>query len=153
VYAAIATAALLNVMVTLRLVDGSGYVTSLGTEQRYAQALLLLDAYHAGWQIALVFFGAHLLLLGVLMVKADFAPSVLGVLVAIAGLGYALVDLAPALLASYEDHQDLAFPILAVLAIPGEFGLIGWLLWKAAGQSLVDRRSPISATPDRARMP
>ena len=131
VYAGIAAAALLNVMVALKLADGTGYVSSIGTDQRHAQAMLSLDGFHSGWRIALVFFGAHLLLLGVLMVKADFAPSALGVLVAIAGLGYAVVNLAPALMSSYEDHQGLNFLLLAALAIPGEFGLTGWLLWKA----------------------
>jgi len=94
--------------------------------------MLSLDAYHSGWRIALVFFGAHLLLVGALMVKADFAPTVLGVLVAVAGVAYVVLNLAPSLLSSYDDHQDLYFLLLAVMAIPGEFGLTGWLLWHAA---------------------
>jgi hypothetical protein len=89
--------------------------------------MLFLDAYTYGWTIALVLFGVHLLLLGLVMVKSDHVPSVLGVLVAIAGLAYAVAKLASVLL---PDYNDAFLVFIVVLAVPGEFGLTGWLLWK-----------------------
>ena len=44
-----------------------------------------------GWNLALAIFGLHLLVLGYLVVRSNYIPSVLGVLVAIAALGY-LID-------------------------------------------------------------
>jgi hypothetical protein len=129
-YVAIAGAALLNLLVVLRLVDGTGYSTALEKGERDAQVMLSLDAYNYGFFLGLVSFGVHLLLLGFVMVKSDFAPSILGYLVALAGLGYVVINLARVVLPDYRDHEDLLLVLLVVLAAPGEFGLIGWLLWR-----------------------
>jgi hypothetical protein len=130
VYVAIAAAALLNLLVILQLVDGTGYSTALEKGQRDAQVMLSLDAYNYGFFLGLVSFGVHLLLLGFVMVKSDYAPSILGILVALAGLGYVMINLARVVLPNYRDYEDLLLLLLAVLAAPGEFGLIGWLLWR-----------------------
>jgi Domain of unknown function (DUF4386) len=130
VYVAIAAAALLNLLVILQLVDGTGYSTALEKGQRDAQVMLSLDAYNYGFFLGLVSFGVHLLLLGFVMVKSDYAPSILGILVALAGLGYVVINLARVVLPNYRDYEDLLLLLLAVLAAPGEFGLIGWLLWR-----------------------
>jgi hypothetical protein len=127
---AIAAAALWNLAVVLRLVDGAGYATILETGQRDAQVMLSLDAYNYGFFIGLVSFGVHLLLLGFVMVKSDYAPSILGILVALAGLGYVMVNLARVVLPDYRDYEGLLLLLLVVLGLPGEFGLVGWLLWR-----------------------
>jgi hypothetical protein len=129
-YVAIAAAALLNLFVVLKLVDGTGSSTALEEGQRGAQAMLSLDAYNYGFFLGLVFFGVHLLLLGFVMVRSDDAPSILGGLVAVAGLGYVVINLARVVLPNYRDSEDLFLLLLVILAIPGEFGLIGWLLWR-----------------------
>jgi hypothetical protein len=64
------------------------------------------------------------------MVKSDYAPSILGILVALAGLGYVVINLARVVLPNYRDYEDLLLLLLAVLVAPGEFGLVGWLLWR-----------------------
>jgi Domain of unknown function (DUF4386) len=130
VYVAIAAAALMNLLVVLKLVDGAGFSTALENGQRDAQVMLSLDAYNYGFFLALVFFGVHLLLLGFVMVKSDYAPSILGMMVALAGIAYVVINLARVVLPNYREHEDLLLILLAVLAVPGEFGLIGWLLWK-----------------------
>jgi Domain of unknown function (DUF4386) len=130
VYVAIAAAALLNILVVLKLVDGTGYATALETGQRDAQVMLSLDAYNYGFFLGLVFFGVHLLLLGFVIVRSDYAPSILGILVALAGLGYVMINLARVVLPDYRDFEDLLLLLLVVLGLPGEFGLIGWLLWR-----------------------
>jgi len=130
VYVAIAAAALLNVVVVVKLADGTGYTTTLEKGQRDAQVMLSLDAYNFGFFLGLVFFGVHLLLLGFVMVKSDYAPSILGILVALAGLGYVMINLARVVLPNYRDYEDLLLLLLVVLGLPGEFGLVGWLLWR-----------------------
>jgi Domain of unknown function (DUF4386) len=129
-YVAIAAAALLNTLVVLKLVDGIGYSTALEKGRRDAQVMLSLDAYNYGLFLGLVFFGVHLLLLGFVMVKSDYAPSILGILVTLAGLGYVVINLARVVLPNYRDYEDLLLLLLVVLGLPGEFGLIGWLLWR-----------------------
>jgi hypothetical protein len=125
--AAISLAALLSLLVAVRLVDGTGYTTALQAGQRNAQVMLSLDAYTYGWSIALVCFGVHLLLVGLLIVKSDYVPSVLGILVIVAGIAYLAGKLASVVL---PDYNDALLAFIAVLAIPGEFGLTAWLLWR-----------------------
>jgi Domain of unknown function (DUF4386) len=129
-YVAIAAAALLNLFVVQRLVDDTRYSTALEKGQRDAQVMLSLDDYNYGFFLALVFFGVHLLLLGFVMVKSSYAPSILGLLVALAGLAYVVLNLARGVLPNYRDYEDLFLLLLVVLAVPGEFGLVGWLLWR-----------------------
>jgi hypothetical protein len=128
VMAAIYGSVLLNLMVAARLV-GEGYPTALTAAQRNAHVMLSLDAFIYGFAIGFVFFGAHLMLLGYLIVKSGFAPRILGILVTIAGVAYAVDNFTRILFPGYESYADL-FTLLVFLAIPGEFWLVGWLLWK-----------------------
>jgi hypothetical protein len=64
------------------------------------------------------------------MVKSDYAPSILGILVALAGLAYVVINLARVVLPNYRDYEDLLLLLLVILGLPGEFGLVGWLLWR-----------------------
>jgi hypothetical protein len=90
--------------------------------------MLFLDAYHYGWAIALVCFGVHLVLLGFLVLRSDYAPSTIGILLVLAGLGYLVDSFARFLLLNYEDYSDFFLLLVAVPAIAGEFSLTGWLL-------------------------
>jgi hypothetical protein len=73
------------------------------------------------WNAGLVFFGVHLVLLGVLVRKAVYAPTILGVLLVIAGLGYAVTG-----------FDGVMFPRsatnVAAYTFIGEVVLIFWLL-------------------------
>ena len=129
VYVAITAAALLHLLLAVRLVDGTGYTTALAQGQRDVQVLLSLDAFAYGWRIGLVTFGVHLLLLGFVMLRSDYAPRILGGMVALAGLGYVVVMLASVLLANFEDVKTLYLALLALVTVPAEFGLAIWLLW------------------------
>jgi Domain of unknown function (DUF4386) len=138
VYVAIAGAALLNLLAVLKLVDGAGYATALEAGQRDVQVMLSLDAYISGWSIALVAFGVHLLLLGMVIAKSSHAPRILAILVAAAGVGYVLRHLAVVLLPNFEDYKDVSLLLLAVLAVPVEFGLPIWLLWRGGKKRVRD---------------
>lgn len=127
VYVAVAGAALLNLVVASRLASGD-YGTALGE----AQVKVFLDAFNYGWRVSLVFFGLHLLLLGLVIARTDDAPTLLGRLVSLAGLAYAACNLTIILLADQQGSARLLTLVLAVLGVPGEFGLVGWLLWRAA---------------------
>jgi hypothetical protein len=48
----------------------------------------------------------------------------------LAGLAYVAINLARVELPNYRDYEDLLLLLLVVLAVPGEFGLAGWLLWR-----------------------
>ena len=78
-------------------------------------------AFDTGYGIAMVPFGLHCLLVGYLIFKSIFFPRILGVLMALAGLGY-LTFLWPPL------GSHLFFPYILIPGIVGEGSLTLWLL-------------------------
>lgn len=95
-------------------------------------ALNAIDAYNTTWRIGLILFAAHLLLVGYLAFRAGFMPRWLGILVAIAGVGYLVDGVGTILVADYV-------PTISTVTFIGEVALIGWLLWKAI------RATPLSS--------
>ncbi len=59
-------------------------------------------AFKQGWGLALGAFGVHLILLGVVGLKAPYLPSLLGVLLIVSGLGYLVDALGPLLWPGYS---------------------------------------------------
>jgi hypothetical protein len=83
-----------------------------------------LQLFEHGFAIALVFFGFDCLAMAYLIYKSTFLPRIIGVLLAIEGLGYLTnsftLFLAPA-------WQPRVFPYFSVTAI-AEIALCLWLL-------------------------
>ena len=78
-------------------------------------------AFDIGYGIAMVPFGVHCLLIGYLIFESIFLPRILGVLMALAALGY-LTFLWPWL------GSHLFFPYILIPGILGEGSLTLWLL-------------------------
>ena len=123
VYAAIFALALTNLLTVLQLLTGADYLKVLGANQLYAQVTLSLGAFRSGWDIALVFFGLHLLVLGYLVFTSGYSPKWLGIFVIVAGLGYLVDSFGKILLPSYN-------LTIASFTFVGEVLLMIWLLWK-----------------------
>ena len=126
VYAAVAGAALLPFLGPVVLSSGAGYLSALAPAQLQALTLLSVEASDEGFGLALVFFGVHLVLLGVLMLGSTALPRVLGVLVAISGVSYLAGSLSRLL--APELHAAIA-PLLAACGC-FELVLALWLLVK-----------------------
>ena len=116
---------LLNHLAPLVLLKGAPFLTVFNSDQLQALALVSLNLYAQVFFIAMVFFGFHCFLIGYLICSSAFLPRVLGVLMAITGLGYLThsfaLFLSPALAARL-------FPYLMALGLPGELSLTLWLL-------------------------
>ena len=125
VYSAVLAAVLLNLFDAFRLLTGAQGATGVGGRQPQVMALAALDSFGAGFLLALVLFGGHLLVLGFLLHRSRYVPRVLGVLLVAAGVGYVADSLAGLLLA---DHGGLVSAVLLTPAVVGELGLTAWLL-------------------------
>jgi hypothetical protein len=79
-------------------------------------------AFNTGYGIALVPFGVHCLLTGILIFRSTFLPRIIGILMALAGLGY-LTFVWPPL------GDRLFVPFILVPALVGEGSLTLWLIF------------------------
>jgi hypothetical protein len=126
-YAAIFAVALVNLVNVLQLLSGADFLKGFDANQIYAQVMLSLGAFQSGWDLALVIFGLHLLLNGYLVFKSGYAPKwlgiVLGLLLAIGGLGYMADSFGKFLLLNSTGT-------ISKFTFTGEVVLIFWLLWK-----------------------
>ncbi len=102
--------------------------SSQAGDGQHAPALAALEEFSTGFQLALVLFGIHLALLGVVLHRSRWAPRVLSMVLVAAGFGYAVNSLA-SLLLGYGGAISM---ILMVPAVLGELGLTVWLLVKGA---------------------
>ena len=122
------------------LLGGAPYLSVFKVEQLQALALMLLKLRSQAEQIDLVFFGFFDLLIGCLILRSTFLPRILGVLMALAGLGWMIFLLPP--LADYLSHYILPLGFLAELL------LMLWLLvkgvnvqrWKEQASVAVERQ-------------
>ncbi len=125
VYAAMFGSALVPLMNVLQLLSGADYSTAFEINQLHAQVMLSLDAFDSGWNIALVVFGFHLLLLGYLVFTSGFMPKLLGILLIVASLGYLIDSVGKILLPDYN-------LTIAAFTFIGEVVLVFWLLIKGS---------------------
>ncbi|MGB7877044.1 MAG: DUF4386 domain-containing protein, partial [Anaerolineales bacterium] len=80
VYAAIFAVALTNLLNVLQLLNGIDSLKAIELDHLYAQGMLSLNTFQSGWDIGLVIFGLHLLVVGYLAFKSGYVPKWLGVL-------------------------------------------------------------------------
>jgi hypothetical protein len=121
VYTAIALFAMLKLVTVFRLLNTPDYLTVFGSDQLHSQVKLLLDSFRYEWSIGMVFFGIHLGLLGYLVCRSGYIPKILGILLAIDGLGWLIYELNPYL----YPGADLGFIMITFF---GELIFMLWLL-------------------------
>jgi len=130
VYSAIFGIAIYHLFTVISMLNGVGFAQGMGAGEMALRAGLSLEAFNQVWLIGLVFFGLHLGMLGVMVVKSAAMPRVLGLLLILAGLGYLIDSFANILLPNYADHEELFLMIVAIPGIVGEFSFSVWLLAK-----------------------
>jgi hypothetical protein len=89
------------------------------------QSMSYLKAFQSIWDKSLILFGFHLLLLGYLAFQSGYVPKWLGVLLILAGVGYAVDGIGKWFIPSYNMS-------IAQFTFIGEVLLIFWLFWKGA---------------------
>jgi hypothetical protein len=128
-YAAVFVVALSQLAGIPGLLIESGSASVFTTEQIHAQALAKVDAFNDIWFAGLILFGAHLAVAGYLAYRSGFVPRLIGVLLVIAGAGYAFDSFVRVF------TQDAPFTV-SNLTFLGEFLLALWLLFRGRRLSL-----------------
>jgi hypothetical protein len=113
-----------SVLVAIGLARGDGFALGLEPAHRIGLMMTFLAAYRFGGLVGTVFWGLWLLPFGLLLLRAGFAPRVLGVLMTIGCFAYLLHGVAELFLPS------IGAVVAWGLVVPtlGEVGTIAWLL-------------------------
>ncbi len=121
---AIEATVLLNHFAPLLILKARPYANAFSPQQLQAQAYLALQLQDTGLAISLAFFGFDCLVTAYLIYQSTFLPRILGVLLAIEGIGYLInsftLFLAPTL-------QARIFPYFVATGL-AELALALWLL-------------------------
>ena len=119
----------LTLVVPLLLAGSGVYLSAFSAPQRDALAYLAIQLHGYGFAIGLMFFALACLVRGYLIVKSDYFPALLGVMLALAGLCY-LVNSMTLLLA--PQIAALLFPWIMLPVLVGELSLSLWMIIKGA---------------------
>jgi hypothetical protein len=112
VYAGIFIFAISKLYLALQVITADG-----------TQAMSFLRAFQSIWDMALILFGFHLLVLGYVAFQSGYIPKWLGVFLVLAALGYIVDGFGKTLSPAYSLN-------IAQFTFVGEVLLIFWLLWK-----------------------
>ncbi len=118
---AIQALTILLYLAPLIVLQGGSSLSAFSAEQLQALAFVFLRLNAYAFDIYLVFFGLWCVLIGFLIFRSTFLPRILGVLLAISGLGW-MINLSPSL------ASHLFIPYIAVASALGEIPLFLWLL-------------------------
>jgi hypothetical protein len=135
-FVAMTSANVINHFAALILLTGGGPLTAFRPDQLQALATFFLRLRTIGFDIALTFFGVHCVLVGYLLFRSTFFPRILGLLLAIGGVGY-MLDLSASFLPAAVAGR--LFPYVMLPAGLAELLLTLWLIivgvnvrkWKA----------------------
>jgi hypothetical protein len=121
VYAGVFLVAVGQLVGVARLLGSDAAPSVFSADQVHAQALSGVDAFNDVWYVGQFLFGLHLLVIGYLAYRSGYVPRFLGVLLIIAGIGYAIDSFAIVLSAgSWTNISSFTFI--------GEFLLALWLV-------------------------
>lgn len=104
----------------LLVLEGGNSLAAFTTQQLQALALIFLKLNAYAFDIDLMFFGLWCALSGYLMLKSTFLPRILGVLLAIDGLGWMMFVVPP--------FASSIFPLIAAASALAEIPLQLWLV-------------------------
>jgi hypothetical protein len=132
-YTAMALFSLLNLTTVHRLLHTPDYITVFGSGPLHAQVLLLLNSYRYDWSVSLIIFGIHLGLLGCLIYGSGYIPRIIGILLALDGLGWVITPLKPYLYPNA--NLGFFFPLSFVeLLLPLWLLIRGWKIQEPIAQ-------------------
>lgn len=123
---------LLNHFAALFPLGNTDYLKVFEPQQLHAMAYLSLRSYDYGYNISLVFFGFHCLLLGYLLFRSSYFSRILGLLLIITGLCYLTNSFSWFLVPTFATK---IYPGILMPCLVGELSLSLWLLVKGIKQS------------------
>ena len=104
---------------------------ALDAAAREAGVMLALGAFDITWLVGLLAFGAHLIVVGRIMLTWRGGPRLLGGVLVIAGAAYFTDSVAHLVLVDYARYADVLVMMVAIPSVVAELWFTFWLLTKA----------------------
>jgi hypothetical protein len=111
----------------LSFLEKSTFLSVFTTEELNAFSLLAVRMHGVGYNISLLFFGFHLIVLSYLIYRSLILPKFLGILLVIGGLCYIVNSLIWFL---FPELVKVIYPAILIPCALGEWILCFWLLIK-----------------------
>ena len=111
----------------LFFISDAQYLTVFNSGQLEAFALLSIKLHGSGYNISLLFFGFHLVILGYLIYSSESFPKLLGILLLMGGLCYILNSITWFLFPAFV---KIIYPAILIPCSIGELIFSLWLLIK-----------------------
>lgn len=113
----------LNFFAPLTLLQGSPCLAVFKTDQLQALTLVAHNLFNMGYDVSMVFWGIHIIVMGWLIVRSLFLPRILGALLVVGGLCY--------LISSFADFLKprLGSALGMYIVVPGALAELLLMLW------------------------
>jgi len=108
------------------------FLKVFSTDQRNALALLTIKTHGMGYNISLLFFGFHLLVLGRLIIMSNIFPKLLGILLLVGGGCYVFNSIVWFL---FPNFVNVVYPAILIPCALGEWIFCFYLLIKGIKQN------------------
>jgi len=125
IHAAVYSAVIMTLIFISLLITDNDYLPEVNNGELI---LLLREAHSYGYDLGLIFFGLHCLLLGYLISLSNIIPKTIGYLMTAAGLVYLFGSFTRFI---SPDHVE-AISMIYVVALVAELSMAGWLLVKGS---------------------
>ncbi|MFP4543650.1 MAG: DUF4386 domain-containing protein, partial [Candidatus Kapaibacterium sp.] len=122
---------LLNLMFVAMLLSSNGLPEGMSAQQLEYFVMLFLNAHGYGYDISLIFFGLHLLMLGYIIIKSGFLPGIPGWMLLAASIGYITDSAASIILPDESEILTITAHALMFLAVIAEITISFYLISKA----------------------
>jgi hypothetical protein len=142
--------AALGLVVALFPLGNAAYLKAFTPEQLYILASLAIKSHSYGFSVSLLFLGCTFLIHGYLIFKSGYLPSVLGILIQVAGVGYLTNSFA---LILYPAVANQVFLAIIIPVFVGELSLCLWLLVKGVNVQKWNERVGMGAVVGSAAVP
>ncbi len=117
---------LLNYYAAVLLLNGAVYASAFEPDQLASLSYLFLDLHGHGYDLGLLLFGVHCLLIGYLIFTSRYLPKALGALMIAASASYFVGSYTRFL---FPDYVSVVAPVY-IVAFVSEISLCLWLLLK-----------------------
>lgn len=97
-------------------------------ESNISSMVFLLRGFEISWELGLMFFGSHLLVIAFMMIRDKAASALLGSALAMAGSAYLADSIAKLVIVDYSAIAGLMMLIVAVPSIVAELAFTFWLI-------------------------